>query len=417
MNIIHLISNKSWGGGEKYALDLCKALEERGHSTAVITRSGYPAVDKPFADAGIAVGHLPLRGALDILSPLVLSRILDRLEGPVVVHVHNFKDALVALRARRLMKSDRRRGLRVVCTRHLVRPAKTGRLDRGTYRDLDALIFVSDAARAAFMATAPADLNNDPRICVIRNAIPLPKNNSDQKSRESITDEVGTRHGASAPPVSANASEKSNQIDNEVGTRHGASAPPVSANAPEPSAPSEKFRFLFAGRIAPEKGLDVLVEAFRRVELACPGAAALTVCGTGDSRTVMPIVRTTRAPELDGKVIWAGHVDDISAEIARADAGVVPSRAPEAFGLAALEFMGAGIPVIASEIGALPEVIGPDGILVPPEDPAALADAMLRLIDSPELCARLGEAGKRRAAENFAYDKFVDSIIAVYEGK
>lgn len=391
MNIIHLISNKSWGGGEKYALDLCKALEERGHSTAVITRSGYPAVDKPFADAGIAVGHLPLRGALDILSPLVLSRILDRLEGPVVVHVHNFKDALVALRARRLMKSDRRRGLRVVCTRHLVRPAKTGRLDRGTYRDLDALIFVSDAARAAFMATAPADLNNDPRICVIHNAIPLPKKNSDQKSRESIADEVGTRHGASAPPVSANASEKSKL--------------------------SEKFRFLFAGRIAPEKGLDVLVEAFRRVELARPGAAALTVCGTGDSRTVMPIVRTTRAPELDGKVTWAGHVDDISAEIVRADAGVVPSRAPEAFGLAALEFMAAGIPVIASEIGALPEVIGPDGILVPPDDPAALADAMLRLIDSPELCARLGEAGKRRAAENFAYDKFVDSVIAVYEGK
>ena len=391
MNIIHLISNKSWGGGEKYALDLCKALEERGHSTAVITRNGYPAVDKPFADAGIAVGHLPLRGAIDILSPLVLSRILDRLEGPVVVHVHNFKDALVALRARRLMKSDRRRGLRVVCTRHLVRPAKTGRLDRGTYRDLDALIFVSDAARAAFMATAPADLNNDPRICVIRNAIPLPKNNSDQKSRESIANVVGTRHGASAPTVSANASEKSEL--------------------------SEKFRFIFAGRIAPEKGLDVLVEAFRRVECARPGAAALTVCGTGDSRTVMPIVRTTRAPELDGKVTWAGHLDDISAVIARADAGVVPSRAPEAFGLAALEFMAAGIPVIASEIGALPEVIGPDGILVPPEDPAALADAMLRLIDSPELCARLGEAGKRRAAENFVYDKFVDSLIAVYEGK
>lgn len=42
---------------------------------------------------------------------------------------------------------------------------------------------------------------------------------------------------------------------------------------------------------------------------------------------------------------------------------------------------------------------------------------MLRLIDSPELCARLGEAGKRRAAENFVYDKFVDSLIAVYEGK
>ena len=97
MNIIHLISNKVWGGGERYALDLCRALEQRGHSTAVITRKGHPEVDAPFVRAGIAVGHLPLRGAIDILSPLILSRILDRMETPVAIHVHNFKDAVVAL--------------------------------------------------------------------------------------------------------------------------------------------------------------------------------------------------------------------------------------------------------------------------------------------------------------------------------
>ena len=64
MNIVHLISNKVWGGGERYVLDLCRRSEADGHSVAVLTR-GREAVDKPFRDAGFTPGHLPLRGALD----------------------------------------------------------------------------------------------------------------------------------------------------------------------------------------------------------------------------------------------------------------------------------------------------------------------------------------------------------------
>ncbi len=60
MNIIHLVSNKVWGGGEQYVLDLCCRLEADGNSVAVITR-GIDAVDKPFAKAGFTPGHLPPR--------------------------------------------------------------------------------------------------------------------------------------------------------------------------------------------------------------------------------------------------------------------------------------------------------------------------------------------------------------------
>lgn len=363
MNILHLISNKVWGGGERYALDLCRALEARGHSTAVLTRKGHPEVDAPFVRAGIAVGHLPLRGAIDILSPLVLSRILDRMEPPVVIHVHNFKDAVVALRARKLMKR-RPSGVKVVCTRHLVRPAKTGRLDRNTYRELDALIFVSDTARREFMTTAPAELRQSPHVHTVHNSILFPT------------------------------PEKQDATANNAGP----------------------FRFIYLGRISREKGLDTLVEAFAAVEAARPGKARLTVCGSGDSRTVMPIVQRSRALEIEDKIDWKGHVDDVYSEIRAASAGVVPSRAPESFGLVALEFMSQGLPVIATDNGALTEIIrnGEDGLLVPPEDAPAMAKAMLEQLDNPAKAAAMGLAAQARATEEFSYDKFVEKIIEIY---
>ena len=91
MNIIHLVSNKVWGGGEQYVLDLCCRLEADGNSVAVITR-GIDAVDKPFAKAGFTPGHLPLGGVFDFISASRLSRVLDSMPD-AVVHVHNFKDA------------------------------------------------------------------------------------------------------------------------------------------------------------------------------------------------------------------------------------------------------------------------------------------------------------------------------------
>lgn len=367
MNIIHIISNKVWGGGERYALDLCRALEDRGHSTAVITRKGHPEVDRPFEHAGIAVGHLPLRGAIDILSPTILSRILDRIEPPVVIHVHNFKDAIVALRARKLMKADKEQ-VKVVCTRHLVRAAKTGRLDRNTYRDLDAIIFVSDCARQQFLSTASAELRESPRIHTVHNSILIPEN----------------------PDLQA------------------ADATDAESDTP--------FRFIFAGRLSPEKGFDTLVEAFAKVEAARPGRARLTICGTGDSRIVMPVVKRARALGIDTKISWPGHVNDIYPSIRESQAGVIPSRAPEAFGLTALEFMSQGLPVVASRIGALPEIIRPgeDGLLVEPDNADALAEAMIKLIDNPQEAARMGRTAAVRARTAFGYDTFIDRILSIY---
>jgi glycosyltransferase involved in cell wall biosynthesis len=128
---------------------------------------------------------------------------------------------------------------------------------------------------------------------------------------------------------------------------------------------------LFVGRLAPEKGVDVAVEACRRarIELVVAGDGPLDVAGGGAR--------------------FVGRVTD--AELARLRAGarvaVVPSRSAETFGLAAAEAMAAGLPVAASRIGALPELVGEEG-LADPGDPVGLAGAIAGLAADPAAGAR-----------------------------
>lgn len=355
MNIIHLVSNKVWGGGEQYVLDLCRRLDADGHSVAVITR-GIEAVDAPFRKAGFTPGHLPLGGVFDFISSSRLSRVLDNMSEPVVVHVHNFKDADTAVRARRLMADPKK--VRIVMTRHLAKAAKTGRYAEELYGALDALIFVSETAKKEFMSSSPVI---DPsKVHVIYNAIvPSPETSAGECRRE-----------------------------------------------------AGKVVLLYAGRISPEKGLEVLV----RTMALLPESICLLVAGQGRSRDVVPLMELARALGVDGRIEWLGHVDGIAALMSTADIGVVPTTAKEAFGLTVLEFMSQGVPVVATCNGGPAEIIsdGVDGMLVPPSDPDALANAIAMLAAEPELRKRMGAKAAETADVRFSYDNFYRQIIDVY---
>jgi len=140
------------------------------------------------------------------------------------------------------------------------------------------------------------------------------------------------------------------------------------------AAPRRDGYALFAGRLEPEKGLDTAVAA-------CTIAAVpLVVAGSGSERQ-----------RFDGTpgVTFVGQVDGQELTRLRADAGIalVPSKFAETFGFAAAEAMAAGLPVAASRIGALPELV-PGDCLVPPDDPQALADALLRLRGNVDIAER-----------------------------
>ena len=138
MKIIHLGSNKVWGGGEQYVLDLATTFAAKGNDVSIVSRN-INAVTHRFTDAGLPVTTMALKGDIDIISPIKLARLIGK-EQPVVLHVHNFKDATTALRARTLSRNS---NVRIVMTRHLVKPAKK----KSLYNRLDAMIFVSHLAR------------------------------------------------------------------------------------------------------------------------------------------------------------------------------------------------------------------------------------------------------------------------------
>ncbi|MCA1829743.1 MAG: glycosyltransferase family 4 protein, partial [Myxococcales bacterium] len=136
---------------------------------------------------------------------------------------------------------------------------------------------------------------------------------------------------------------------------------------------------VYAGRLARVKGIDVLLDAWPRFE----GKAQLCLVGGGEDEGVL----RAQAAKLRG-VHFVGPVRDAAPWLRAADAGVLPSRS-EGLSVALLEAMSCGLPMVATAVGGSAGAIddGIDGLLVPPEDPAALAIALGRALETPSLGA------------------------------
>jgi glycosyltransferase involved in cell wall biosynthesis len=163
------------------------------------------------------------------------------------------------------------------------------------------------------------------------------------------------------------------------------------------------------------KGLVPLLEAIARVRQRRPDIELVVV---GKLRDASPTAGVLRRLGLADRVRF---VADVSEETlvrlwAEASVAVVPSLY-EGFSLPAIEAMACGTPLVATTGGALPEVVGADGVaglLVPPGDPVALADRIEAVLGNPELARRLGEAGRRRVLERFTWRATAEGTVALY---
>ena len=162
--------------------------------------------------------------------------------------------------------------------------------------------------------------------------------------------------------------------------------------------------FAVIGRLAREKGIEVAVRA------ACAEGLPLTVAGEG------PLGERLRAEYP--QVTFTGRLDGpgVAALVARSRGVLVPSLTFENAPMAVLEPMSAGVPVVASAIGGIPEQVtdGIDGLLVPPGDEGALASAMRRLAEDDELVGRLGAASRETIARRFCPERHLEGLVAVY---
>ena len=359
MRVIHLASNKVWAGGERYIAELCRRMRRELLDVRVVCRAR--SVARRLDSDAIPTAVAPLRGFVDLVTPFMMLRWIGPQE--TVIHVHNFKDAFTAIVAR--MLSPHRGRCRVVVTRHLVKAASNSALYRFIYRRIDHFIFVSALAQRQFMSSG---VRIEPgRASVIMNSLPEP---SDEGR---ACDDLRAQH----------------HIDRR------------------------KCLLTYLGRLHEEKGIEVLLMALREVD---PARYHLLIVGSGTEEYSARLKSLALRYAIAENVTFVGHVEHPMAVIRQSDIGVLPSIAPEAFGLSNLEFMQAGKPQVCSNNGAQVEFLEDQttALLTPPNDAVCLAEAINRLIASPELRLMMGSEARLVQQRSYTYDRFYDQVSEVY---
>jgi glycosyltransferase involved in cell wall biosynthesis len=171
----------------------------------------------------------------------------------------------------------------------------------------------------------------------------------------------------------------------------------------------------FAGRLVEQKGVDVLLRAFAKVVTRLP-ETRLLIAGDGPEKASLQQLMNELG--LSANVLWLGHLPRAEVEqyFATAWVQVVPSQFAEAFGLVAVEAMMRGTAVVASASDGLREIVqdGQTGLLVPPGDADALAEALLRLLSDRELAEQMCRVGREIALAHFCEETYIDRAVELY---
>ena len=355
--LIHILSGNRWGGIERYALDICSHYHREGWKVLVVTRDAK-AVDSMFEKEGIPLMHAPLQGFYDYFSFKLLSQKLKETDGPVIIHSHGFRMVFTAFMARRL---SGKKDVKLIMTRHKVRRAVDSWILRLIYRNLDSLVFVSRMARDRFVSTWHNRMMpmNPEKMLILNNSLNLP-----------IKDY--------SPPSTGR---------------------PITA--------------MFHGTLKPGKGLETLIDA---MSLLKGKRIRLKIMGSGLPDYIDKLRRRALAKGVMDLIDWHKHSDEPLSIIEECDFGVLPSVTEEAFGIANIEYMAMGRPQITSSNGAQPEYItdGWEGFLIPPANPAFLAENISKLAADPELRLKMGKRAFETYLNRLSWPHFIKPLTALY---
>ena len=358
MKIFHLISNKTWGGGEQTVLDLSRRQQADGIKIELFCLPS-DAIRYRFQELNVPIHTLSLRGVLDLRSDWLMAKVIKH-EPDCAIHAHSFKEAFTAAYARKIAGRD---DIRLVMCRNLSRKGKTSMIYRWLYSQLDCIVFDSQLAMDEFLSTNPPIDHN--KLQVIFNAIIVP----DGLQAKDLRAEFGI-------------------ADNET-------------------------IILCHGRLDPEKGQHVLIEAAAQLK---GEKFKLVLVGGGSDEYTNFLKSLIQKHQLEKAVIMTGFVDSVMTYVAGCDIGVLPSIVAEGCSLAAQEHMSLGHPIVATNNGGQREYIvdGKNGLLVPPENPDALADALRKLLHNKNLCKKLGAQAKADFNDHLNYENYYNRMSKIY---
>lgn len=376
--VLHLRSSRGLWGPENQILLLARYLPAEGFEAGVLAlyRPLSATPIHPFVAAARQVGVAAEQVADPWLSQQVIRTVAGHLrEGQFrLLHTHGYKADLVGLLA------TRRAGVRWVVTSHGLYLENTRLrlydfLDRLAMRRADAIIAVSESEQRRLLSLGLSPS----QILKIHNAIDVA---AFSESVDGMLDTPGEWIGLTSRQVTSQKPRHSQRL------------------------------ILFAGRLNPQKGLIYLLESICQVVETAPDVRLL-IAGDGPLRDELE--QHARRLSLAEVVSFLGFRADVAALMRTADVFVLPS-VEEPFGIVLLEALALARPVVATAVGGIPEVIthGETGLLVPPRDPAALAEAILWLLNNPTEAARLGEQGRERVRRDFSATEMARRTAEVY---
>jgi glycosyltransferase involved in cell wall biosynthesis len=357
LNILILNCGWGWGGLETHTLTLAAALSRKGHKVVVgCPRRG--AVIENAAKYGITSRDVEVVNSGDIFAMLKIISLVSK-EGVDIVIANLGKEYWPAAIAAKLT------GRKIMFVRH-----QADRLKKITCtliaRHVDKVVAVSDAVREALLKSGVPDR----KIAVIHNAVDRRRFDPSHVDRAAVRRNLGFA-----------------QHDVVVGT---------------------------AGKLHIEKGVFDLLHAAEKLAGRYP-ALKLLYAGEGAERAALEQEATRLS--VRERVVFTGRRNDMERIYASMDIFVLPSTCREAFGMAIIEAMAMGRPVIATATGGIPEIVkdNVNGILIEPGDTAGLAGAISLLIDDEQLSARIAAGGLSTVSGYFAEETFANAFEKVIE--
>lgn len=357
LTILHTESSMGWGGQENRTLNEAVELARRGHRVIIACQPGS-GLEQKGREADLGVETLPIRSSLDVSAISSLCRLMTR-EKVQILNTHSGKDSWAASLAARLSRSHPA----IIRTRHLALPVR----NRFTYQYLPhKVITVSQYVRDYLVKVKGVRAD---KVVAIPTGV-------DAKRYDPYKTYGDFRHELGLSPA----------------------VPLVGMVA--------IFRY--------KKGHHVLIQAAREVLASFP-ATRFLLLGHGPQEP--NIRRLIGELGLERSFLLMGLMNNVQAVLKALDVFVLPSL-EEALGTSILEAMAMERPVVATNVGGIPEVVrdGETGFLVPPRDPRALAQGIVRVLADRGMALDMGRKGRVLVERHFTLEGMVERTLELYQG-
>ncbi len=358
MKLFQVDAGKEWRGGQRQSLLLAKEIQKKGYPLEFVVQPNSPLHEKAL-EANLHVSSIKIRNEFDLTAALRLAKVMKR-KNCVLVHFHDAHSLAAGSYAASLAKVP----IRVISRRVDFALSKNPLSQRKYKKGIDSIIAVSLGVKKVLIA-----------------------NGIDSQVIDVVPDGIDF-----LPPEDI---KKSDYLRKEF------------------SLAPDDYLVGIVAHLADHKGHKYLIDATKILKDKAPKIKIIIV---GQGPLLMELTKQAKEIHVEDMVFFLGFREDVPKILASLDLFVLSSYL-EGMGSSIMDAMAYNLPVIATNVGGIPEVVidGKTGLLVPPRRPAALAEAILKLYRDSSLSTQFGQMGCEVVNQKFSAESMANKILGIYE--